>query len=905
MSVRSVESIERPAEAIIWHHLSLVELWRRVQSSPRGLTPEVVAERLKQVGLNELPPAQKTSWLKFFLRQFASTLIVVLLVAAVLSLALGEVVDAAVILAAVIINVLVGFVQEARAEASLDELRKFVRYQTRVVRGGRESIIGVEQLVPGDIVHLAAGDRVPADGRLIEIHDLETNEALLTGESQPVIKSLGEVLSGTVVAERTNMVYSGTSVTSGDGLAVLVGTGSQTEIGSIARLLSNLGEAPTPLQVRLARFGKNVGLIALLCCAVVLASGVALGYPFRQMFTMAVAIAVSSVPEGLVVVVTAVLAIGMHRILHRQVLVRRLMAAETLGSTTVICVDKTGTLTAGDMRVALVLTPDEELNQVSQKIEDGSSSLTLLKVGVLASDAYVENPNDELKDWVVVGSPTEKALVLAGQQVGLDVERFRQQHPKLDVVPFSSEHKYMVTLHALPKGGRAAYLKGAPEKVIAACSQVQALGASHKLSDEDRKHFLREAERLSRQGLRLLAFASRELPPGAQKITQSLGENLEKFTFLGFVGLKDPLRPEVAETMRLAWRAGIRVVMITGDHRLTAKTIAEEIGLPADLDNILDGEKLGSLSDQELVERVANISVFARTAPHDKLRIVHAWQAKGEVVAMTGDGVNDSPALKAADIGVALGSGSDVAKEASDMVLLNNNVASIVAAVEEGRTIYDNIRKVVFYLMSDSFAEMVLILGAFIIGLIVGYSSDLPVLATQILWVNLVADTFVALALAVDPAHPAVMEQAPIKRGEPIFDRPRKFLIGFISLLKGLGLLAIFMFLTSIGTEVPYARTVVFTLLALTSLVSVFSLKHLDRPLWHSLTWNNPKLIWAVIIGLGLQLLVVYWPFMQGVFHTVPLGSTDWLLIVSFCALLVFCLEAVKYFMANHRSYLL
>jgi Ca2+-transporting ATPase len=890
---------------VIWHHLSWPELWRQVKSSSHGLTPEVAAERLKLFGLNELPSAVKVSWWKLFWGQFANTLIVVLLVAAGLSLALGEVVDALVILAAVVINVLVGFIQEARAEAALDELRKFVRYQTRVVRQGHESIIGVEQLVPGDVIHLAAGDRVPADSRLIEVHDLETNEALLTGESQPVNKSLGEVLPGTVLAERTNMVYSGTSITRGDGLAVVIGTGSQTELGSIARLLNSLDEAPTPLQDRLAAFGRNIGLIALSCCAFILASGLALGYEFRQMFTMAVAIAVSSVPEGLVVVVTAVLAIGMHRILHRQVLVRRLMAAETLGSTTVICVDKTGTLTAGDMRVALVLTPDEELNQVSQKIEDGSSSLTLLKVGVLASDAYVENPNDELEDWVVVGSPTEKALVLAGQQVGLDVERFRLQHPKLDVIPFSSERKYMVTLHALPHGSRAAYLKGAPEKVIAACSQVQALGASHKLTEEDRKHFLREAERLSRQGLRLLAFASRDLPSGTQTISQSMTEgNLEKFTFLGFVGLKDPLRPEVAETMRLAWRAGIRVVMITGDHRLTAKTIAEEIGLPADLDNILDGEKLGSLSDQELAARVAQTSVFARTAPHDKLRIVHAWQAKGEVVAMTGDGVNDSPALKAADIGVALGSGSDVAKEASDMVLLNNNVASIVAAVEEGRTIYDNIRKVVFYLMSDSFAEMVLILGAFIISLIVGHSSDLPILATQILWVNLVADTFVALALAVDPAHPAVMEQAPIKRGEPIFDNSRKFLIGFISLLKGLGLLAIFMFLTAIGTEVDDARTIVFTLLALTSLASVFSLKHLDRPLWHSLTWNNPKLIGAVIIGLGLQLLVVYWPFMQGIFHTVPLSSSGWLLIVSFCALLVFSLEVIKYFVANRRSYL-
>lgn len=886
----------------LWHHLALGEVVRLLDSGAKGLKSDDVTRRTVRYGRNELPKPKRATALKLFLSQFASALIVVLLVAAVISIGLGEPLDALVILAAVIVNVVVGYTQERKAENALAELRRFVQYQAKVLRDGEETIVPAEALVPGDVIHIKAGDRIPADARLLQSYEVEANEATLTGESQAVEKSVTDLPPGTVLAERKNMLYLGTALTQGDATAIVVATGRLTELGQIAGLLSEVHEDPTPLQLRLSRFGQGVGLVVAVTCMTLFLIGLSLGYPFREMFSTSVAVAVSAVPEGLVVVVTAILALGMRRILKRHALVRKLVAAETLGSTTVICADKTGTLTSGEMRVARVVTPDEELESPSVELDDGSSSLALLKVGVLSSDAYVTNPDDEFKDWVLVGSPTERSLVFAGQQAGVNVAAFRKEYARLDVVPFSSDRKYMVTLHELPSGERAAYLKGAPEKVLAACNSVRALGRTHKLGEVDQRKFLHEAEKLSRQGLRLLAFGSRELPRGTNSLARVVQPEPKDFTFLGFIGIKDPLRSEVNATVRAAWGAGIRIVMITGDHRLTAQAIAEEVGLAAHPDNILEGETLKDMTDEELRRRVDSISVYARTTPHDKLRIIDAWQARGEVVAMTGDGVNDAPALKSADIGVALGSGSDVAKEAADIVLLDNNLASIVAAVEEGRTIYDNIRKVVLYLMSDSFAEMVLILGAFVIGFITGDGVALPILATQILWVNLVSDSFPAVALASDPMNPDTMEQPPLPKAAPMLDTERSVLVVLLSALKGLGSLAVFFFLLSIGTELDHARTVVFTLLALSSLAYVFSCKQLERSLLHPLTWNNPKLIMAVVAGVILQLTVVYVPPLQRLFHTVPLEIGDWVMIISFCALLVFALELVKLVAARRRA---
>ncbi|MDZ4229650.1 MAG: HAD-IC family P-type ATPase, partial [Candidatus Veblenbacteria bacterium] len=446
--------------------------------------------------------------------------------------------------------------------------------------------------------------------------------------------------------------------------------------------------------------------------------------------------------------------------------------------------DKTGTLTAGEMRVVRLVTPEGEARVGMPKLEDDSATLRLLRVGVLSSHAYLENPKDSLQQPVVVGNPTERALVLAGQEAGLDVEGLRRDFPLLAEVPFSSERKYMLTLHQAGKR-RLAYLKGAPERVLAHCSHFRRGTRRQRLTEVERKRIGHATEALSRQGLRLLLLAEAELIPQAQ--LAELGSSVEgaRYTYLGFVALQDPLRPEVASTVALARRAGLRVVMITGDHKLTAQAIAREVGLPSEGDNVIDGSELQNIDDASLRERVLKVAVYARAVPSDKLRIISAWQARGEVVAMTGDGVNDAPALKAADIGVALGSGSDVAKEASDMVLLDDNFTSIVAAVEEGRTIFQNIRKVVLYLVSDSFSEVILMSGAFIVSLMAGEPLALPILATQILWINFVSDTFPAIALASDPPNAAVMRQAPIPRNEPILDSSRRGLVALVSLTKG------------------------------------------------------------------------------------------------------------------------
>ena len=528
------------------------------------------------------------------------------------------------------------------------------------------------------------------------------------------------------------------------------------------------------------------------------------------------------------------------------------------------------------------------------ELADGSATLHLLKVGVLASHAYIENPKSSLAEPVIIGMPTERALVIAAREAGVDIDALRAEFPIVTEVPFSSERKYMLTLHE-SRDGRLAYLKGAPERVLDFCASMQKNGQSHRLTSVTKKKILQLTESLSGQGLRLILLASAKLPKDADLTDLHKLVSEPGFTYLGIVALQDPLRSEVIPTIAIARRAGLKVVMITGDHKLTAQAIAREVGLPAEGDNVIEAQELQQIDDKTLQERVTKVSVYARAVPSDKLRIISAWQARGEVVAMTGDGVNDAPALKAADIGVALGSGSDVAKEASDMVLLDNNFNSIVAAVEEGRTIFQNIRKVVLYLISDSFSEVILMCGAFVVSLWSNEPLALPILATQILWINFVSDTFPAIALASDPPNAAVMREAPIGRDEPILDSSRRFLVALVSVVKGFGSLALFLLLLWLGRDIVHIRTVVFTVMALSSLAIIFSLKHLHHSLFHKITWNNKRLTLAVAFSVLLQLLVIYTPWGQQFFHTVPLLPADWLLVLALPALSLALLEVVKY----------
>lgn len=881
-----------------WHSLSVEEVLGRLKTSAEGLADKDALVRQMQGGRNELPHIRRSTVWSLILRQISSVLIVILLIASVVSYFIGEPIDALFILGAVLINVIVGFIQEFKAESALEELRRFVQHYTHVWRDGKLITIRVEDLVVGDIFQIKAGDRIPADSRLIYVKELEVNESPLTGESQPVKKQIEAVPEDVVVAERSNMVYLGSSAATGQGLACVVSIGQQTELGKIANLLQHVEEEPTQLQLKLARFARLNGLFVLFACLFVMVLGVWLGYQFKNMFVVSVAVAVSSVPEGLVVAVTAILAMGMRRILKKQSLVRKLVAAETLGTTTVVCVDKTGTLTKGEMALTQIILPDEFLQPKVSALYNSKNVVDLLQTAVLASEAY-EEEDKTTGHKVLIGSPTEKAILQAALDTGINVEVARLENPRLGYVPFNSDRKFMFSWHG--QGSlKQVYLKGAAEKVITVCSKLQGANKLEILSEETKNKFIDLADEMSSQGLRLLAVAKKNFKTELTKQPELGQAPFKDFALLGLVVLMDPLRAEVPETIKLAQSAGVKVVMITGDHRLTAQAIASQAGLPAEADNIINGDKLQKMSDEELAVRIKNTYIFSRTTPQDKLRIIRALKANDEVVAMTGDGVNDSPALKAADIGVALGSGSDVAREASDMVLLDNNLSTIVHAVEEGRTIFDNIRKVTFYLLSDSFAEMVLLFGAFVAGVVWFGALPLPVLATQILWVNLLSDNLPSLALAMDPGDKDNMKRPPLEINSSLLDTPRKVLVVLLSVVKGLAVLVVFIYLYKGGVDLNEARTVAFTLLAVSAPIYIFSCKNLDKPLWHKMTLNNYWLIGASILSVFLQIAVIYIAPLQNIFGTVGLHYWHWILILIMAILLILMIELVKrYFVQN------
>ncbi len=877
----------------LWHSLPLDKVFSLLSSNSEGLPQSEVEKRLVKYGLNELPHKKPSSAGFIFWDQFKNVLIVILVLAGLVTLLLGEYIDALVIILAVIVNVILGFIQERRAEKALYELNKVISYQAVVRRGGELHTVNANELVIGDVVELRAGDRVPADARIIDSYSLQTNEAILTGESMPVVKSAGEILSGVVLAERTNMVYLGTQVVSGTATVIVVDTGFNTELGKIAKEITETERGKTPLQKKLAGLGKGISVVVVITCLIVFFSGVLLGFNTIQMFTTAIAIAVSAVPEGLVIVLTAILALGMQRILARRGLVRKLIATETLGSTTVICTDKTGTLTSGQMQVALVWTFNESKRKFSEDLADGSVMSELLKVGVLASDAYIENPQDELKEWIINGNPTEKALLLVAVQSGISIITLRNFYQRLDEIPFDAEHKFMITLHYNHHHEYWVYLKGAPEAVLERSHYYQLAKQEKKLTKETKSKILEQMAFFSSQGLRPLAFAYRRLDQPAKKLSQV--QNLDTdFVFLGMVGIKDPIRPEVAHSLQLAKEAGIQVVVITGDNKFTAQAVARELNLPAGDDNIVEGGELVCWEDSYLQKRLNKLSIFARATPHDKPRIVNAFQARGDVVAMTGDGVNDAPALKSADIGVALGSGSDVAKEAADLVLLDDDFTTIVSAIEEGRTIYQNIRKMVLYVLSDSFSETMVVLGSFFIGAVWHEALPLPILATQILWINLVTDSMPALAFTVEPPSPEAMSEPPIKLSSPILDKKRVWLIAFMGTIRGLVALYLFMLIWYTSGNEMYVRTLVFTLLVITSLFYALNCKQMRFSIWHKRSWNNPFLIMALVVALLFQLAVVYVPFLQQALHTVPLGILDWLMIVLLAGVISLMVEAIK-----------
>ncbi len=869
--------------------MTVDELIRKLRTTKRGLSESAVLRRRASDGANILPSARRRGWWSVLGRQFSSPLIVILVAAAAVSYALDDRVDAHVILAAVVLNVVVGFIQEYRAERTIEALHRVVRYQALVLRDGVERLVASEDLVVGDLLRLRAGDRIVADARVMSATNLQVNEAVLTGEALPVEKIAKRLSGEETLADQRNMVFSGTTVVEGSGLAFVVATGVRTEFGRIITAVREAEEPPTPWQQRLNNFARFLTLLIGIVAIALFCLGMLTGRSFVEMFAVSVAIAVAAIPEGLAIGVTVVLVVGMRRILKRQALTRQLVAVETLGSTTVLCVDKTGTVTEGNMAVARVVTNNHDLeanpdalHAHAQDVAPSVSTLRLFRIGLLCNDAHIENEDASYEHRLITGSPTERALVLAAHAVGFTRTALEKEEPRLESLPFDSNRKYMLTVHRL-KQGHMLYCKGAPEVVIGACRAIDRDGTAHPLDARRSAELLRRAEQLSREGLRVLAFAyapvrSDELPEG----------QLPPLTFVGFVGLKDPLRPESAPAIARLQAAGIRVAMITGDHRLTAEAIARELGILSGRKTVVSGRDLATMTDEELQRRVADIAVYARVTAQDKIRIVKAWKARGEVVAMTGDGINDAAALKAADIGIALGSGTDVAKEASRLILLDDNVKTIAAAVEEGRIIFENVRKVTLYLLSDSFAAVLLVALSLIAGL------PLALSAAQILWINLIADGLPNIALTVEPKERDVMREAPRSRKEPLVDTSGRRFIMAVSLFMGLFAFLIFAFVERASGDVVLAQSVTFLALGTTTLMYTFSLRNTFGTIFATNPFRNLWLCVAVAGGLGLQWIAVSWGPLQRFLGTSSRAWDYWPLVLIMVILVLTFVEATK-----------
>jgi len=819
----------QPAEEVLSAH----------DTSAEGLSEAAATERLETHGPNDVVEASARTWPKILLEQFDSVLIWVLLAAAALSIVAGHAVDAVLIAVIVVANGLFGFVQDYRAEQSLESLRELTAPTANVRRGGETIEVTATELVPGDVVELSSGDVVPADGRLLEETDLEIDEAALTGESAPVSKDPDPVTADASLADRTGMVYKGTNVTRGSGVAVLTGTGMDTEVGAIARELAATEETETPLQKELDELGRYLGIgvvvLALLVVPLLLFRGTE---PVQAGLT-AISLAVAAVPEGLPAVVTLTLALGVRKMADENALVRSLPAVEALGSVDVICTDKTGTLTEGRMTASRVWTNDSVVELDDETGRDCSSDQVelLLRAGALCNDATTED-----------GDPTEKALVVAAEEYGFGVETLREENPRTDEIPFSSERKWMGTVH-----GDCGYVKGAPEVVLSKSTRIHTADGPAELTDEATEDVREQVKTFADDALRVLAVAYTDDPDDMDS----------ELVFVGLVGLIDPPREEVAEAIAATERAGIGVKMITGDNVRTAAAIAGSLGMGR---TVTEGKEIETMSDDELRERVETADVFARTSPEHKVRILRALKDNGHVVAMTGDGVNDAPALKSADIGIAMGvRGTDVAKHASDVVLLDDNYATIERAVERGRAIFDNVWKFVAYLLSANVAEVALVFLASLFGYLV-----LP--AVQLLWINLLTDGLPALALGADPQSGDVMERPPRESDRGIVDHRMLGLIGgtgAVSTAVMLGLL--FYTLGGAAAITPYAMTMVFT-----GFVALeFEKLYVIRWLRETPTFSNPWLAVAVVSSLVLQLAVLYTPLNQ-YFGTVPLGVADW-----------------------------
>lgn len=869
VKVRSIQGYLQ--KSLNYHALSEQKLFDVLSSSKEGLSTSQAERLLGKYGLNEIKIEKPVNPVLIFLRQFSSSLIWILLAALGISLFLEEFLDAVVIGVIIILNAVLGFVQEYKAEKTIQALRRLASPQAKVLRNGKEIRIDSKYLVPGDIIFLETGDKVPADARLFELYSLETQEASLTGESQPITKNVNPVPEKTIVADRRNMVYASTIITGGHGQAIVTATGNKTELGRIATLIQEPERSLTPLQKKIQNLGKYLTIAVLLMSIIIFLSGIFTGKEIAVMFLTTVTLAVAAVPEGLPAVITISLALGLQRLVKSNALIRTLPSVETLGSVNVICSDKTGTLTYNQMTVAKIWAnnqicevsgsgyePEGGFTVLKKKI-DPASIRTILTIGVLCNTASFVDKNNERE---VIGDPTEAALLVSAEKVGFTKAALLQEFPQLDEVPFSSERKMMTTIHAAKKG-TISYTKGAPDVIINLCNRIILNGTVHRFDRLKKKQILAQTEEFAEQALRVLGFAYNDKADDKHLAEQNM-------IFAGLQAMIDPPREEVKAAIKQCQEAGIRVIMITGDHLTTAKAIAKQLGIEG---KAILGEEI---RPAKLQKEIHEVGVFARVSPHHKMDIINALKANNYVVAMTGDGINDAPALKKADIGIAMGiGGTDVAKEASDMILLDDNFTSIVRAVEQGRGIFDNIRKFVKYLLSSNLGEVTLIFLATI------FTLPLPLNPIHLLWINLVTDGFPAVALSLDPPEAGIMKRKPRKVREEIITKP--MWIEIILLGLAIGVTTLILFWLYRDSPLEKAQTIAFTALVIFEIVRLQTI----RSQYHLSLFSNRYLLYAIGGSLLLHLLVLYVPFLQRTFHVVSLEIVDWLWIFGATAVLI------------------
>lgn len=870
-----------------WYALDIQESCRELGVSAEvGLDSAEAASRLSDHGPNVLEQKPGRSLISIFFSQMKEVLVLILIIAAVISGFLGEWADAIVILIIVILNAVIGVIQENKAENALKALKDMTKPSAKVMRGGKVHQISAEEIVPGDMILLDAGDSVPADARLVEAASLQSNESTLTGESEPAEKNPAVISAEQVpVGDRKNMLFMGTTITSGRGRAVVVETGMNTQLGRIARMLEDSGMETTPLQQRLAKLGTVMGIAAGVIVALVFAVGIWRGEDLLEMFMVAISLAVAAVPEGLPAVVTIVLALGVTRMSRQRAIIRKLPAVETLGTATVICTDKTGTLTKNEMTVTRIFVTDrffevtgsgyapegnfleENGNEISP-LEDSHLALVLFG-GLLNCDARMEETE---KGYRVIGDPTEGALVVAAAKAGLTRKTVSVNSPRLAEIPFDSGRKMMTTFHNVD-GQIRAFTKGAPDLILGYCAGILAQDGSAAMDEDIRGRLLKINSQLASQGQRVLALATRRWPEIPELLTPETAER--EMDFIGFFAIQDPPRPEAKDAVAVCRRAGIRTVMITGDHLETAEAIARELDILRPGDKSLRGDQLEQMNDEDLINVVNDVTVYARVSPEHKLRIIEALKSQGHIVAMTGDGVNDAPALKRADIGAAMGiSGTEVAKEASDMVLQDDNFTTIVRAVEEGRTIYNNIRGTVQYLLSCNTGEIVAIFSALLLGL------GSPLSPIQILWLNLVTDGPPALALGLEPPQKGIMDIPPRKPKEGLFSGGVGARIFWQGMMIGLLSLTSYWLALRWGRTVEEAHTMTFITMALSQIVHSFNVRSMEHSLFTIGIGTNRSLIYAFITSAAALLIVVFIPFLRGVFETVMLRPSDWAVVL-------------------------